>query len=137
MVRKRFLIVAILVVLLCCFFITGCGENDQNSPETPTKQLMASDSKFVFIALDECYPPEQSTMMICRAEDKKRENPTVLTYDESISGYGILLEEGSYEIALVCDAPNVTYSQSRYIVVDQNHSYYHIRFTSTAYQDFD
>lgn len=141
MAKKRFLSLLLMVGLLCCCLLTGCGKNDRNDPKNPTtlpaSQLTASDARFVFVVLDDCYPPEQCTLMICRAADKKRENPTVLTYDESIGGYGILLEEGAYEIRLVCDAPGVTYDQHRYIVVDESHSYYHIRFTETPYQDFD
>ena len=141
MAKKHIVPLLFLIGLLCCCFLTGCGKNGRNDPESPTtlpaSQLSASDARFIFIALDECYPPEQCTLMICRADDKKRENPTVLTYDEGIGGYGILLEEGSYEIRLVCDAPGVTYDQHRYIVVNEDHSYYHIRFTETSHQSFD
>ena len=145
-------------LLLIAGILTGCGRNLSKTPavrssETPdtaqSSALTASDNHFVLITIADCYPADSSVVAVADSRNKlptfssassMKEyyaNAMTLTYDEDLGGYGVLLDEGNYEISLICDAPDVTYSQSRFISVDSEHFYYHVRFTEQAYTDFD
>ena len=142
---------------LCSGLLVGCGGDSESAEsgssgifrEKPVSSLKAADAHFVYITLADCYPLDRSvvavadaankmpTFFLSRAREKYYSIAQTLTYDEDLGGYGILLEEGRYEISLICNAEGVKYSQSRFISVDAEHSYYHVRFTERAFHKFE
>lgn len=62
------------------------------------------------------------------SKDKSSEIP--LSYYPSVNGCLLTLEEGAYCIELRCNSDDAPSEQTRYFVVDGEHSYYHIHFTA-------
>ena len=138
----RWLVIAMLLGVLT---LTACGGNEGKTQsdksglvqETqPVSKLTEATQHLVYIELDACYPPENATLTISLAEDKERENAIELTYNESIGGYMILLEEGIYHVHLSCPGSGVQEEQSRYLSIDGEHSYYHVRYTDRGYENY-
>ena len=136
--NKFFRLTALFVMMV---LLAGCGGDkveqtvDRRVSETADTTLSRALAHVIFITVDESYPVEQTTVYMHKAEDRKREYGKLLTYDEALGGYITPMTVGEYEIRVVCDAPNVTYDQSRFIRVDDTHHYYYVRFTPTAYVD--
>lgn len=124
---RKLTVLAVLGMILCLF--SGCGGSGSTLPPEETAPAYAyspSTERWVYIEFDPSYDPEQIRMNLTTASGKDVGKEIGLTYDPSISGCIFSLDEGSYCISLVYQGGHEI---CRYFVVDDTHSYYHIRFT--------
>jgi hypothetical protein len=124
---RKVTFLTVLSVILC--LLSGCGGFDSPPPPeetTPSYAYSASTERWVYIEFDPSYDPEQIRMNLTTASGKDVGKEIGLTYDPSISGCIFSLDAGTYCVSLVYQG---SHEICRYFVVDDTHSYYHIRFT--------
>ena len=124
---------AALCFALC--LLTACSgrEKGETPAETvPVYSHTASSQNWVYIEFDPCYDPQKLTASLTPADSKNSSSEIPLEYYPSVNGCLLTLEEGAYCIELRYSGEDAPREQSRYFVVDGEHSYYHIHFTDKA-----
>ncbi len=129
MLRKWKCLTVLFVITL---LLSACGDSGSTlSPgeTTPAYSYSPSQEHWVYIEFDPSFIPEQIRMNLTTANGKDVGKEIGLTYDPSINGCIFTLDEGSYCISMVYQGEQGSSEDSRYFVVDDTHSLYHIRFT--------
>lgn len=118
-----------LCIVVCLLTACGSGNTDIAAGKSADNFYKASDEHVVYIEFDECYSPENIRVSLTSAENKNTSNEIPLEYYPHIKGTVLTLEEGAYCIRMNSNKE----AHERYFIVDEEHSYYHIKFTSKTY----
>lgn len=126
------------MIVLCAVMclLSACGRSGEAELPTDDAQEIhhfASSENWVYIEFDTCYPPEDIQISLTPASSKDQSSEIPLTFYPSINGCVLTLEEGAYCIQMRCSSQNAKYTQERYFVVDEEHSYYHILFSPKVF----
>lgn len=127
--RNKWMRLAVLCVMIC--ILTACGfmKNAQVVQVTEEKSTSysESDEKLVYIEIDPSFDVDTIRMSLTPAAQQGEGGDIPLSYSAAINGCMLTLGEGEYCVRLQNgDKRNI---HDRYFVVDEAHSYYHIRFT--------
>ena len=131
---RKGMIFAAFVLILC--LLAGCGViavQDAPVSEEPNAEYAASDEYVVYVEFDESFAIDDIQVAMTPAADKKAGSEIPLPYYEDLRGCVTTLPEGAYCIQVKFSEDGSVKTTERYFVVDAEHSYYHLVFSSKLY----
>ena len=117
-----------MLIALCAMvcLLTACGKGGVSvEPEIKHETTFtASEENLVYIEFGESFSPDVFRASLTPIDPQG--GNISLSYSDSINGCMMTLDNGAYCLRMENGGDDV---RERYFVVDEKHSYYHIRFT--------